>query len=89
MQSGSYGTRNWRIEFDQRERWENNLMGWSSTGDPLSNMSLDFDTPEAAANYCNSMGLSYQIENPNKPIIKPKSYGSNFSWNKRSRVTTK
>ena len=31
MQSGTFGTRKWRIDFDTRERWENPLMGWSST----------------------------------------------------------
>lgn len=31
MQSGSFGTRRWKIEFDVRERWENPLMGWTST----------------------------------------------------------
>lgn len=31
MQSGSFNTRNWRIEFETRERWENPLMGWTST----------------------------------------------------------
>jgi hypothetical protein len=30
-QSGNFGTRRWRMEFDTRERWENPLMGWSST----------------------------------------------------------
>ena len=28
MQSGTAGVRRWKIEFDTRERWENNLMGW-------------------------------------------------------------
>lgn len=31
MQSGTYGLRRWKIEFDVRERWENPLMGWIST----------------------------------------------------------
>ena len=31
MQSGSYGTRMWKMEFDTQQRWENPLMGWSST----------------------------------------------------------
>ena len=31
MQSGVYGTRRWKIEFDTRERWENPLMGWTSS----------------------------------------------------------
>ena len=31
MQSGTHNTKNWKIEFDNRERWENPLMGWTST----------------------------------------------------------
>ena len=31
MQSGSYGTRKWKLEFNTLERWENPLMGWGST----------------------------------------------------------
>ena len=31
MQSGTNNTHNWKMEFETRERWENPLMGWSST----------------------------------------------------------
>ena len=31
MQSGGYGYKKWKIEFENRERWENPLMGWTST----------------------------------------------------------
>lgn len=31
MQSGVKNTHKWKIDFDTRERWENPLMGWSST----------------------------------------------------------
>lgn len=31
MQSGTNNINFWQIDFDNRERWENNLMGWSST----------------------------------------------------------
>jgi NADH dehydrogenase (ubiquinone) Fe-S protein 4 len=31
MQSGTDNTNHWEIEFETRERWENPLMGWSST----------------------------------------------------------
>ena len=44
MQSGSAGTKRWKIEWDTKERWENHLMGWASTGDPLSNLLVDFAT---------------------------------------------
>jgi hypothetical protein len=30
MQSGNWNTREWRLEFDSQERWENPLMGWTS-----------------------------------------------------------
>ncbi|XP_033616793.1 NADH dehydrogenase [ubiquinone] iron-sulfur protein 4, mitochondrial isoform X1 [Fukomys damarensis] len=48
MQSGVNNTKKWKMEFDTRERWENPLMGWASTGDPLSNMILTFSTKEDA-----------------------------------------
>lgn len=31
MQSGTDNLDFWKIEFDARERWENPLMGWTST----------------------------------------------------------
>lgn len=31
MQSGRHNLDFWKIEFDARERWENPLMGWTST----------------------------------------------------------
>lgn len=31
MQSGTDNLKHWVIEFDNRERWENPLMGWTST----------------------------------------------------------
>uniref|UniRef100_A0A7J7Y1A2 NADH dehydrogenase [ubiquinone] iron-sulfur protein 4, mitochondrial n=1 Tax=Myotis myotis TaxID=51298 RepID=A0A7J7Y1A2_MYOMY len=48
MQSGVNNTKKWKMEFDTRERWENPLMGWASTADPLSNMVLTFSTKEDA-----------------------------------------
>ena len=30
MQSGTFGTKKWKIEFDTNERWKNSLMGWGS-----------------------------------------------------------
>lgn len=31
MQSGTNNIGHWEMEFETRERWENPLMGWSST----------------------------------------------------------
>ena len=31
MQSGTFGTHKWQIQFDTRDRWENPMIGWTST----------------------------------------------------------
>lgn len=61
-----------------------------SSGDPLSNMKVQFSTKEEAAEYCEKYGWNYYIQESKleKPF-KPKSYAVNFAWNKRTRVSTK
>ncbi|XP_021236411.1 NADH dehydrogenase [ubiquinone] iron-sulfur protein 4, mitochondrial [Numida meleagris] len=89
MQAGVNNTKKWKMEFDNRERWENPLMGWASTADPLSNMFLTFSTKEDAIAFAEKNGWSYDVEEKKIPKPKSKSYGANFSWNKRTRVSTK
>merc|ERR1712227_515480 len=90
MQSGNFKTNNWRIEFDTRERWESPLtLGWTSSADPLSNMTVDFSSKEAAMAFCEKNGWAYQVEERQQATPKKKSYGLNYHWNKRSRTTTK
>ena len=62
MQSGTYSNRKWKIDFGNKERWENPTMGWGSTGDPLSNLNLEFGNKEDAILYCQRMG---EIDNFN------------------------
>nr|XP_060617464.1 NADH dehydrogenase [ubiquinone] iron-sulfur protein 4, mitochondrial [Anolis sagrei ordinatus] len=89
MQAGVNNTKKWKMEFDTRERWENPLMGWASTADPLSNMLLSFSTKETAIAFAEKNGWSYDVQERRIPKPKSKSYGANFSWNKRTRVSTK
>lgn len=90
MQSGTNNIQHWELEFDTRQRWENPCMGWSSTGDPLSNLKLSFNSPNEAINICEKNGWTWYLDEGkiDKPE-RPKSYGVNFSWNKRTRVSTK
>ncbi|XP_059059629.1 NADH dehydrogenase [ubiquinone] iron-sulfur protein 4, mitochondrial [Achroia grisella] len=90
MQSGTNNIQHWEMEFDTRQRWENPLMGWTSTGDPLSNMKIQFSSPDDAIEHCEKNGWVWFLDVPKteKPL-KPKSYGVNFSWNRRTRVSTK
>lgn len=61
-------------------------MGWTSTADPFENVgraALSFDTPEAAAAFCDSHGWTYTIRPPAVATdARPKryqQYGDNFS----------
>jgi len=89
MQSGTSNISRWRMEFETRERWENPTMGWSSSGDPLSNMNVDFLDKEEAIAFCEKNGWPWFVEEPVERVLKSKSYGSNFSWNRNTRVSTK
>lgn len=89
MQSGTNDTKRWILEFEQRQRWENPNMGWTSTGDPMSNLRLAFSTREDAAAFCEKNGWTYFVEEPRvRRNLKP-NYSANYAWNKRSRTGTK
>ncbi|KAL1228984.1 NADH dehydrogenase [ubiquinone] iron-sulfur protein 4 [Trichinella pseudospiralis] len=90
-QSGTNNTHVWKIEFDTRDRWESRFIGWCSNSDPLSNisMAMEFATSDDAVAFCIKNGWEYDVFQPQKIRMKPKSYAENFSWNKRTRVTQK
>ncbi|CAK9296222.1 unnamed protein product [Gordionus sp. m RMFG-2023] len=91
MQSGTNNTHKWKIQFDNQERWENPLMGWTSSADPFSNIdgTLEFGSKEDAVIYCEKNRYNYVIEEKRDKKIIPKSYATIFSWNKRTRSSTK
>ncbi|XP_014444117.1 NADH dehydrogenase [ubiquinone] iron-sulfur protein 4, mitochondrial-like [Tupaia chinensis] len=62
VQSGINNTKKWKLEFDNRERWETTLMGWISTTDPLSNMVLTFITKEDTVTFAENNGWSYDAK---------------------------
>lgn len=65
-------------------------MGWGSSGDPLSNLVLQFGRAEDAIAFCEKNGWAYTVDEPQvarKPRMK--SYADNFAWNKRTRVGSK
>ncbi|TKS78365.1 NADH dehydrogenase [ubiquinone] iron-sulfur protein 4, mitochondrial [Collichthys lucidus] len=89
MQSGVNSTKKWKMDFDTRERWENPLMGWASTADPLSNMMLSFSSKEDAIAFAEKNGWSYDVTEKRNSKPRVKSYGANFSWDKRTRRSAK
>ncbi|GKV20058.1 hypothetical protein SLEP1_g30231 [Rubroshorea leprosula] len=61
-QQGSGKVGKWRIDFLSTQKWENPLMGWTSTGDPYANVgdaALEFDSEEAAKAFAEKYGWEY------------------------------
>lgn len=82
-QQGSGKTGKWKINFISTQKWENPLMGWTSTGDPyahLGDAALTFDNKESAIRFANKYGWDYTVRDPHHPIIKPKAYADNFKF---------
>ncbi|XP_059461736.1 NADH dehydrogenase [ubiquinone] iron-sulfur protein 4, mitochondrial-like isoform X2 [Corylus avellana] len=63
-QQGSGKVGRWKINFLSTQKWENPLMGWTSTGDPYANVGeagLSFDSEEAAKAFAEKHGWEYEI----------------------------
>ncbi|KAF3946577.1 hypothetical protein CMV_027168, partial [Castanea mollissima] len=54
-------------------RWENPLMGWTSTGDPYANVgdaAMSFDSEEAAKSFAERHGWDYVVKKRHTPLLK-------------------
>lgn len=82
MQSGRAQTKFWQIKFNSNvPRWENPLMGWTSSRDPVQAMQLKFKSKEEAVEYAKEQGWAYEVKQPHEPVqLKPKSYADNFKY---------
>ncbi|XP_020573617.1 NADH dehydrogenase [ubiquinone] iron-sulfur protein 4, mitochondrial [Phalaenopsis equestris] len=82
-QQGSGKVGKWKINFMSTQKWENPLMGWTSTGDPYANVgdaALSFDSEDAAKSFAERHGWYYEVKKPHTPLLKVKSYADNFKW---------
>ncbi|KAL6961338.1 NADH dehydrogenase [ubiquinone] iron-sulfur protein 4, mitochondrial [Sarracenia purpurea var. burkii] len=82
-QQGSGKLGRWKINFMSTQKWENPLMGWTSTGDPYANVGdagLGFDSEEAAKAFAEKHGWEYTVKKRQTPLLKVKAYADNFKW---------
>ncbi|XP_060194724.1 NADH dehydrogenase [ubiquinone] iron-sulfur protein 4, mitochondrial [Lycium barbarum] len=82
-QQGSGKVGKWKINFMSTQKWENPLMGWTSTGDPYANVgdsALTFESEEAAKAFAEKHGWEYRVKKRHTPVLKIKSYADNFKW---------
>ena len=78
MQSGTKKFDKWIIEFITKDPGINPLMGWESSYDTYSELSLEFSSKELAVEYAKKNKIDYEIIEPKKRSIVKKSYADNF-----------
>jgi len=78
MQSGNRNTKNWILEFDTLETGTNQLMGWQTSKDTMSEIKLEFSTKEEALNFAKKNNIQYYVVEPQKRKVIKKSYADNF-----------
>lgn len=90
MSSGLAKTKSWVLEFIQETTSEiDPLMGWTSSGDTQSQVTLKFGSKQAAIDYAREHGIDAQIFEPKQKKFNVRSggYGENFATNRRGAWT--
>ncbi len=90
MQSGTAKATGWVLEFAPASAREvDPLMGWTSSDDTQTQVTLRFDSREAAVAYAAARGLEFVVTEPKlrKPLIRQRGYGENFATDRRGAWT--
>ncbi|TPX35187.1 hypothetical protein SeMB42_g07208 [Synchytrium endobioticum] len=80
MQQGTNKADDWRIEFEVQSRWENPLIGWTSSGDPMQATFLKFTSKQDAIRFAERQGYDYFIDEPKVPKFTKSNYNDNFKY---------
>ena len=83
MQSGKAKTGKWVLEYESSQpRKIDPLMGYTASGDMNSQISLEFETLQAAKDYAERNGIPYSVNKPQKAKRRMMSYSDNFAYNR-------
>ena len=79
MQSGSANTKCWIVEPERENaRFIEPIMGWTGSSDMRQELEFKFPTKEDAVAFAKRSGYDFEVIEPKKRKIVPKSYASNF-----------
>ena len=79
MQSGKARTDQWVLEFESHSRKRPDpLTGWSGGADTQAQVSLTFDSLDAAKAYAERSGVAYHVIPPATRKLRIQSYADNF-----------
>ena len=85
MSSGLAKTKSWILEFTPESTSEiDPLMGWTSSGYTQSQVTLTFESKQAAIDYAEENGIDAQVTEPKrrKFNVRAGGYGENFATNR-------
>ena len=83
MQSGQANTKNWVLEFEPEEKkLTEPLMGWIGSGDMRGQVTLRFASRDEAVAFAERHGIPYNVTEPKRRRIRPKSYADNFRYDR-------
>ena len=82
MQSGRGGrSENWYLQGSVlTPRVPEHLMGWISAEDTNDQIELIFDNKNAAVEFAESKGWSYELHDPEVRVVRPQNYMDNFRY---------
>ncbi len=81
MQSGRAKASGWILEYETNsQRKVEPLMGWTSSGDTLNQVKLNFDTSADAVAFAEKNNWQYNLLTENKRRVKPRNYSDNFKY---------
>ena len=84
MQSGIAKTGQWVLEFEpEQPRTIDPLMGYTSSGDMRSQISLTFPTLEEAVAYAQKNGIAFRVMEAKEPRRRQISYAENFRYDRK------
>ncbi len=87
MSSGTANTRFWVLEYaPDSAREVDPLMGWTSSNDMQSQVSLQFESKDAALEYAKDHNITADVIEPKlrKVNIRQRGYGENFATARRT-----
>ena len=88
-QSGRASAQTWVLEYEPEQASEiEPLMGWTSSDDMRSQISLKFSTRDEAVSYAKRNGIPYRVLGEvSKPRIIKKAYSDNFRYGRKHAWT--
>jgi hypothetical protein len=70
----------WVLDFEPLEMWNNALMGWTSTRDPVCHLRIRFPSLDKALAFADKHGMTYTLYPAHERKVVSKSYAANFKW---------